>query len=66
MGNKHSLNGHSAMKVARGNFNQGEVEALLSENTELRKTATELLLQTTILREALTSGLSAISAPGST
>jgi hypothetical protein len=52
------------MKVARGNFSQGEVEALLSENTELRKTATELLLQTTILREALTSGLSAISRPG--
>jgi hypothetical protein len=33
-----------------------ETGALLHENAELRKTATELLLQTAILREALQTG----------
>jgi hypothetical protein len=32
-----------------------ETDALLFENAQLRETATELLLQTTILREALLS-----------
>ena len=36
--------------------NSGETDALLFENAELRKTAAELMLQTTILREALLSG----------
>jgi hypothetical protein len=33
-----------------------ELDVLLSENAELRRTAAELMLETTILREALTFG----------
>jgi hypothetical protein len=33
-----------------------ELYALLSENAELRRTATDLLLETTLLRETLATG----------
>jgi hypothetical protein len=33
-----------------------ELYVLLSENAELRRTATDLLLETTLLREALATG----------
>ena len=43
-------------KIAIKPKRSDEADILLFENAELRQTAAELLLQTTILREALQSG----------